>query len=30
MWYAVYAAALWVAVALVAARYGQELTREAA
>jgi membrane protease YdiL (CAAX protease family) len=30
MWYAVYAAALWLAVALVAASYGQELTREAA
>lgn len=30
MWYAVYAAALWLTVALVAARYRQELTREAA
>ena len=30
MWYAVYAAALWLIVALVAARYRQELTREAA
>ena len=28
VWYAVYAAALWVVVALVAARYGSELTRE--
>ena len=30
MWYAVYAAALWLTVALVAARYRQALTREAA
>lgn len=30
MWYAVYAAALWLIVALVAARYRPELTREAA
>jgi uncharacterized protein len=30
MWYAVYAAALWLIVALVAARYRSELTREAA
>lgn len=30
MWYAVYAAALWLIVALVAARYGPELARKAA
>ena len=29
-WYAVYAAALWIIVALVAARYGPQLTRETA
>ena len=29
MWYAVYAAALWLMIALVAARYGQKLTRMA-
>jgi membrane protease YdiL (CAAX protease family) len=30
VWYAVYAAALWLVVALVAARYGPQLTRETA
>ncbi len=30
VWYAVYAAALWIIVALVAAGYGPELTRETA